>query len=168
MSSSDRGVQGRIQQHAPLAFYTHCQAHQLNLCVVKACGIPDIRNANSVISEIAKFFNYSPKRQHFFEYIISQNSVDSNISKLNNLCKTRWIERIDAYATFFELYPSTISTLQSISSQNDSNWSWDTDTHQKANGFLHQINSFKFLMAASITMRLLSVLRGITVKLQSL
>ena len=156
MSSSDRGVQGRIQQHAPLAFYTHCQAHQLNLCVVKACGIPDIRNANSVISEIAKFFNYSPKRQHFFEYIISQNSVDSNISKLNNLCKTRWIERIDAYATFFELYPSTISTLQSISSRNDSNWSWDTDTHQKANGFLHQINSFKFLMAASITMRLLS------------
>ena len=167
MSSSVCGVQGRIQQHAPLAFYTHCQAHQLNLCVVKACGIPDIRNANSVISEIAKFFNYSPKRQHFFEYIISQNSVDRNISKLKKLCKTRWIERIDAYATFFELYPSIISTLEFISSRNDSNWSWDTDTHQKANGFLHQITSFKFLMAASITMRLLSVLRGITVKLQS-
>ena len=85
MSSNVRGVQGHIQQHAPLAFYTHCQAHQLNLCVVKACGIPDIRNANSVISEIANHFNYYPKRLHFFEYIISQNSVDSNISKFKKI-----------------------------------------------------------------------------------
>ena len=52
-SSSVRRVQGRIQQHAPLAFYTHCQLNQLNLCVVKACRIPDLQNANSVISEIA-------------------------------------------------------------------------------------------------------------------
>ena len=28
-----------FSNNAPLAFYTHCQAHQLNLCVVKACGI---------------------------------------------------------------------------------------------------------------------------------
>ena len=54
MSSSVCGVQDRIQQHAPLSFYTHCQAHQLNLCVVKACRIPDLQNVNSVISEIAK------------------------------------------------------------------------------------------------------------------
>ena len=34
-------------------FSIHCPAHQLNLCVVKACGIPDIRNATTVISERA-------------------------------------------------------------------------------------------------------------------
>ena len=55
MSSSRTGVQGRILAVSPLAFYTHCQAHQLNLCVVKGCSIPQICNANGTISEIAKF-----------------------------------------------------------------------------------------------------------------
>ena len=87
MSSSVCGVQSRIREQAPLAFYTHCQAHQLNLCIIKACSIPDIRNANGVISEIAKFFNYSPKRQHFFESIISS---DNDKKKLKDLCKTRY------------------------------------------------------------------------------
>ena len=92
-----------------------------------------------MILEIAKKL-----KEALFEHIISQNSVDSNLSKLKILCKTRWIERIDAYATFFELYTSIISSLESISSRNDSSWSWDTDTYQKANGVLHQITSFKF------------------------
>lgn len=70
MSSSTAGVQARIRSASPVTFYTHCQSHQLNLCVVKACSIPQIRNASGVISKIAKFFNYSPKRQHFFEHII--------------------------------------------------------------------------------------------------
>ena len=60
MSSNNVGVQARICEVAPLAFYTHCQSHQLNLCVVKACSIPQIRNASGVVSEVAKFFNYSP------------------------------------------------------------------------------------------------------------
>ena len=34
-----------------------------------------------------KYFNYSPKRQHFFVSIISQNSVDSNITKLKKKVK---------------------------------------------------------------------------------
>ena len=67
MSSNAVGVQARIREASPLAFYTHCQSHQLNLCIVKACSITQVRNASGVISEIAKFFNYSPKRQHFFE-----------------------------------------------------------------------------------------------------
>ena len=34
MTSSRAGFQHRICAKAPLAFYTHCQAHQLNLCIV--------------------------------------------------------------------------------------------------------------------------------------
>ena len=74
MSSSIAGVQARIRSVSPMAFYTHCQSHQLNLCVVKACSIPQIRNASGVISEIAKYFNYSPKRQHFFDNVIDVES----------------------------------------------------------------------------------------------
>ena len=55
MVSSRTGVQGRISEVCPLAFHTHCQAHHLNLCVVKGCSVPQIRNASGAISEIAKF-----------------------------------------------------------------------------------------------------------------
>jgi len=33
MSSNNVGVQVRICQVCPLAFYIHCQSHQLNLCI---------------------------------------------------------------------------------------------------------------------------------------
>ena len=67
MLSSTIGVQAQIHEASPLALYTHFQSHHLNLCIVKACSLPKIKNASGVISEITKFYNYSPKRQHFFE-----------------------------------------------------------------------------------------------------
>ena len=42
MSSSRASAQGRICEVCPLAIYTHCQAHELNLCVVKGCSVPQI------------------------------------------------------------------------------------------------------------------------------
>ena len=89
MSSSRTGVQGRICAVAPLASYTHCQAHQLNLCVVKGCFIPQIRNASCVISGIARFCSNSPKRQHFFEKVIHSSAEPTRIEKLKDVCRTR-------------------------------------------------------------------------------
>ncbi len=168
MSSSRAGVQGRISEVAPLAFYTHCSAHQLNLCIVSGCSIPQVRNASGTISEIAKFFNYSPKRQHFFEKIIDSSADSSNITKLKDLCKTRWIQRIDSYSTFFQLYPFVVQTMEAIVTRNSEygEWLWDSETITKANGFLRQMATFEFIVSSSVTMRLLSSLRPVTVKLQ--
>ena len=168
MSSSISGVQGRIRSVSPMAFYTHCQSHQLNLCVVKACSIPLVRNASGAISEIAKFFNYSPKRQHFFEHVIDAESPKETKSKLKDLCKTRWVQRIDSYTVFYDLYSCIIKTMEAIStcSAEYGEWSWDTETLTKARGFLHQLVSFEFLVTFNVTMRVLSSLRFVTVKLQ--
>ena len=52
MSSSRTGVQGRILAVSPLAFYTHCQAHQLNLCATSQRVLNSSnRNANGTISD---------------------------------------------------------------------------------------------------------------------
>ena len=168
MSSSNVGVQGRIREVSPLALYTHCHSHQLNLCVVKACSIPQIRNVNGTISEIAKFFKYSPKRQRFFEHVICSVSPKEKRVKLKDLCRTRWVERINSYLVFYDLYPSIIKAMESINSCNTEfgSWSWDSETMTKANGFFHQVTSFEFLTVFSITMRVLSILRCLTVNLQ--
>ena len=73
--------------------------------VSKGCSVPQIRNASGTISEIAKYFNYSPKRQHFFEKIIDSSENDVKKSKLKDLCKTRWTKWIDSFLAFYELYP---------------------------------------------------------------
>ena len=124
MSSNTVGVQARIREVSPMALYTHCQSHQLNLCIVKACSIPQIRNASGVISEIAKFFNYSPKRQHFFEHIIESVSPSEKRKKLKDLCKTRWVQRIDSYTVFYDLYSSIIKTMESISTCSSEYGEW--------------------------------------------
>ena len=168
MSASTRGVQARIREASPLALYTHCQSHQLNLCIVKVCSIPKIRNASGVISEIAKFFNYSPKRQHFFEHVIESETPTANKKKLKDLCRTRWVQRIDSYTVFYDLYAPIVKTMEHISTCNSEhgNWSWDTESLTKARGFLHQLNSFEFLISFNVTMRIMSSLRSLTVKLQ--
>ena len=157
MSSSSAGVQARIRQVSPLALYTHCHSHQLNLCIVKACSLPKIRNASGVVSEIAKFFNYSPKRQHFFERVVQSVAPEEKKTKLKDLCRTRWVQRIDSYTVFHDLYSSIIKTMEYIStcSSELGDWSWDTDTLTKARGFLHQLNTFEFLVSFNITMRML-------------
>ena len=37
MSGANKGVQQRVREHAPLAIYTHCYAHRLNLVLVDCC-----------------------------------------------------------------------------------------------------------------------------------
>ena len=100
MSSQVRGVQGLISQKNSKALYVHCNSRVLNLVIVKACSLPTIRNMAGTITEIANFFNYSPKRQRCLETVISMDQPDSCRSKIRHLCHTRWVERHEAYETF--------------------------------------------------------------------
>lgn len=59
MAGSVNGVAKRIQTTYPLAVYTHCFSHKLNLAIVKACSIQQIRNSMGVISKVAFFFENS-------------------------------------------------------------------------------------------------------------
>ncbi len=55
--------------------------------------------------------------------------------------------------------------MEAIVTRKD-DWGWDSETVTKANGFLRQLETFEFIVSASITMRLLSSVRPVTVKLQ--
>ena len=62
MSSDRVGCQAIIRQQAPLAAYTHCSGHCLNLVVAKTFKLPNVRNTVDTVREIGIFFNTSPKR----------------------------------------------------------------------------------------------------------
>lgn len=97
MSSVRRGTQVLLLEECPLAVYTHCRAHCLNLAIVHSCDQPLIRNMLGTLKETCSFFKYSPKRNNLLLCVIEKDSLDAKKTTLKNICKTRWVERQEAY-----------------------------------------------------------------------
>ena len=173
MSGARAGCSAIVKQHAPLAEYTHCASHRLNLAVLSACKIQSFRNTESYLGEIARFFKFSPKRQRLLDSAIDETcaEVTRKKVKLKDACRTRWIEHIDSYVVFLQLLPALHMSLRAMIDPDQfpelgTDWKWDADTLVKANGFNHQIECSTFLLTFKILLEILSYLREITLKLQ--
>ena len=64
MSSGEDGVQAKIKEINPLALFTHCYAHCLNLSIATSCKLSELRNLIGLINKAYLFLNNSPKLQH--------------------------------------------------------------------------------------------------------
>ena len=67
MSGKYRGVQARVKELCPLAMYTHCCNHVLNLVISTSSQLPVIRNAMATISDICVFLPRSAHRVSIFQ-----------------------------------------------------------------------------------------------------
>ena len=97
MSSVRHGTQALLLEECLLAVYTHCRAHCLNLAIAHSCDQPLIRNMLGTLKETCSFFKYSPKRNNLLLCVIEKDSPDAKKTTLKNICKTRWVERQEAY-----------------------------------------------------------------------
>ncbi len=164
MAGSCKGAATRIQQQYKQAIYVHCQSHRLNLCVVNACGIPEVRNMMDTLEAVNLFFSNSPKRQYLLEQKLKEECPETTHVRLTDICKTRWVQRLDALEVFLDLLPAILATLEEVG--RNANRSWSGEASVKANGLYHQFSTFQFLVTLVITRRALSYTKGITVKLQ--
>ncbi len=135
-----------IKQKAPKAVYFLCASHRLNLAIVSACKISAFQNVQSYIDEIARFFDYSAKRQRLLDKCIEIVAPEAQAKKLKDACRTRWVERIDSYVVFLDLFVAVHHTLSAMVNPSEfpevgTNWAWDGETITKANGFLYQLQS---------------------------
>ena len=119
MSSEVSGVQAKIKEIVPLAIYTHCYSHCLNLTIAAMCSVQEVRNLVGLINEAHYFLANSPKRQKFFELTLSKYLPDVHRSKLPGLCMTRWVERHTCFEVFSEMYVALITFLDAIMSPQD-------------------------------------------------
>ena len=55
MSSGKEGVQAKIKEISPLALFTHCYAHCLNLSIAASCKLSEVRNLIGLINEAYLF-----------------------------------------------------------------------------------------------------------------
>ncbi len=65
MSSAKNGVQGYIKRLSPLAIYTHCSGHCVNLVIVHAWKLVGVRNMLDKFKETCVFFLITaPNEKH--------------------------------------------------------------------------------------------------------
>ena len=164
MCGKQRGAATRISQQFPLALYVHCSAHVLNLCIVKACEIQVVRNVLGTMIEIGLFFNYSAKRQVLLEKHIGLCMPESKKKKLVDLCRTRWVERHEAFESFSSLIKALVHSFEEIV---DPQSNWSSDTTATAKGLMLSITQFDFLITFVVTKKCLAYIKGLSISLQT-
>ena len=118
------GVAAQIQQMFPTAPYTHCAARVLNLCLVKCCSIKQIHNTMDTAESIYHFYRNSPKRQLALEKWVDELLGGGHCKKLKSLCKTRWVERHEAFKVFVDLFEPLVCCTEDI--KDSSKWNHDS------------------------------------------
>lgn len=121
MAGRYNGVQALILEKQPLAIYTHCFSHGLNLCISKVCQLPSIKNMIGIVGSVSVFLSSSAKRSNILLAAIEKNNLapTSNKTKLKALCVTRWVERHDSVLTFRELFPFIVVALDELEGNSD-------------------------------------------------
>ena len=125
MSGATRGAAAIISRQYLAALYFHCSSHVLNLVVVKALDVTSVRNMMGTIERAATFFFAHHKRQKALERAIESTQPDTTKRKLKDLCRTRWVQRLEALDTFQQLLPSVVACMEAILEQGSS-WSRDS------------------------------------------
>ena len=164
MSGKIKGAAARITSQFPLAVYTHCASHCLNLTVVSSLEEVGVRNMIGVVNRVSNFFSAHPKPQYKLEKAIETTQPASSLHKLKDLCRTRWIERINALQQFKQLHSSVAPCLESISGEGTTEWAPDTVTD--ATTLLLAISTTDFISAFVITTECLNYLLALTRSLQ--
>lgn len=113
MSGECKGAAGLLRRDYPKALYFHCASHKLNLCVANSCQLRSVANMMGMITSFANFFNYSPKRQKSLEDHVKRYP-DASKSKLIPLCRTRWVERINALEVTIDLIDAITDTFSEM------------------------------------------------------
>ena len=150
MAGKLRGAQAVVQQTNPLAIYSHCAAHNFNLVVSDACGVPLVRNSLGTMETVRTFFN-TPKRKHVLNGLILDSDDDIRIRSLKRVSVTRWMERLHSASNFTELYSYILSALEKIQEFENK------DTSREAMALLATITKGEFV----VTMLMLSQLFGL-------
>ena len=70
MAGKFSGLSSRIIALNPLALYTHCSSHRVNLCLASSCQIQSVRTMMGNVTKISNFFKNSPKRQLLLDKMV--------------------------------------------------------------------------------------------------
>lgn len=156
MRGKNIGLQKKILDMNPRAFYVPCAAHSLNLVVNDAAKSSlEITNFFSIVQEIYVFFSASTSR---WDVMLTQIPT-LTIKPLSN---TRWESRVDALKTLRFNMEKIYDALFFIFSTDK----YDNDTKNTASSLMSKIKNFKFICSVVIWCNILSKINIVSKSLQ--
>ena len=138
MSGKYKGCAAVIKRKYPKAKYTHCCSYVLNLAVVKRRSLIQVKNLFDIISKDYKFFDNHLKHQYTLDQF-----CEGLPSEMKSLCKTRWLQKVEAFHILMALYDSIIKAFDDIVSDSDH---WSRDSIVDAVALSKAILNFKFII----------------------
>eukprot|EP00112_Aurelia_sp_Birch-Aquarium-sp1_P023908 Seg732.10 transcript_id=Seg732.10/GoldUCD/mRNA.D3Y31 product="52 kDa repressor of the inhibitor of the protein kinase" protein_id=Seg732.10/GoldUCD/D3Y31 len=165
MAGKCSGAAVNIQREYPKALYVHCRSHVLNLCVASACKIQMVKNMMGHVRVVSAFFNVHPKRFALLCENIKSLLPEANHSNLIDVCRTRWVARIDGLDIFIELFEPIVQSLADIKDNVQGNW--NPDSCRDASGLYYGTVAFQFIVTLIVVYRCLAWTRPLTKQLQA-
>lgn len=167
MSGRLNGASSLIRADYENAIYVHCMNHRLNLCVADTCKLPLVRNMMDVVRKLSEFFNNSPKRQQHLINTVKELMPRANHTVLIDVCRTRWIERIDGMDRIVEILHPILATLEDITLNRNApgGGKWNHTSRNDAQALINAV-TFSFLVTLVVVRHILGLTRPLTVKLQ--
>ena len=98
-----KGLATRVSADFPLALFSYCSGHMLNLVVQDACKESHTLKALDLIRALVNYVKDSPKREASFSSFVKLEEY-SNSFGLRPLCSTRWVCREPALKSFVQNY----------------------------------------------------------------
>ena len=165
MSGKCSGAATIIQRQYPQARYVHCKSHVLNLAVASACSLQVVQNMMTLVRSVSAFFNVHPKRFQLLTQMIQEILPTARHERLIDVCRTRWLARIDGLDVFIELFEAIVICLEKVKDNYENTWS--SNSVKDASGLFYGTVAFEFIVCLVAVSRMLEVTRPLTKQLQS-
>jgi hypothetical protein len=157
MKGKHQGVQKKLLDINPRAFYSACGCHSLNLTLcdmAKSCGTA--KNFFGVIQRIYQTFAKSTKKWQ----ILKDNITGYTLKSLSS---TRWESRVDSVKAIRFQFEEIEEALQDVAECDN-----DPSTSSEAQSLAdNEFNDFEFLLAISIWYEILSTVNVVSKQLQA-
>ena len=165
MAGKLSGAAARITAHQEKAIYVHCNSHILNLCVATCCKEQVLRNMMDHVRVASEFFHFSPKRFALLQKTIGEMFPKNHHRNLTDVCKTRWVARLDGLGVFIEVFPAIVRCFEEIKDNVEVHW--NDESTQKASSLYYGTTAFQFITIFVIVSGCLQVTCPLTKQLQS-
>ncbi|XP_046863323.1 52 kDa repressor of the inhibitor of the protein kinase-like [Xenia sp. Carnegie-2017] len=158
------GLAAQILKLNPKALYTHCYSHRLNLSICDSLSIRVVNDMLKHVNNATNFIKISQTRNIPFEKHTRNSETNSKKTRLTDVCKTRWVERIEGLDTFQELFVPVYTTLNDMSENVDGEFK--PSLQSDASSLFQLIDRFDFVVALVITRNILDSTLPVTQLLQ--
>ena len=118
------------------------------------------------IKEISYFFNLPVPRENCLEVKVLLYCPESLKHKLKDVCRTRWVEKIEGMDVFKEPFVPVYYSLLVMKKNNDT-VHYNNETSAKADSLFKLVNDFEFIVTLVLTRSILAYLLPVTRKLQA-